>query len=162
MNYRVLITGNEGFVGTETQKLFIEKGLEVVGYDLMSNYDIRDILQLDKIVSETRPHRILHLAAIARFAEADKDQVLAFETNVLGTMNVVNVAKKYHIPLVYSSTGSVYMPINQTPPITEEFPAVGNSTYGCTKSMAEKYVEKCSPHIILRYAHLYGPEKRYH
>jgi len=128
----------------------------------MEGGDIRDGTQLDKIVSETKPSRILHLAAIARFNEADRDQILAFETNVLGTANVVGVAKKYHIPLVYSSTGSVYMPINQEPPITEEFPTIGNSTYGCTKSMAEKYVEKHTPYITLRYAHLYGKEKRYH
>jgi len=159
---RIIITGSRGFVGIETLKLFEEKGLEVVGYDLMDSYDIRDANQLDKVVSETRPNRILHLAAIARFNEADKDQVLCFETNVLGTANVVGVAKKYHLPLVYASTGSVYMPITQEPPITEEFLAIGNSTYGCSKSLGEKYVAKHTPHIILRYAHLYGREKRYH
>lgn len=160
--YRVLITGNRGFVGTETQNLFIERGCDVVGFDLMDGFDIRDGLQLGKIIEETRPNRILHLAAIARFAEADRDQVLAFETNALGTANVVAVAKKYHIPLVYASTGSVYMPIKDEPPITEEFPAIGNSPYGCSKSIGEKYVMKHCPHIILRYAHLYGAEKRYH
>lgn len=159
---KVLITGSRGFVGTETEKLFNEKGIEVIGFDLMDGYDIRDVNQLDKVVSEQQPNRILHLAAIARFQESDKDQVLCFETNVMGTANVVGVAKKRHIPLIFSSTGSVYMPINQDPPITEDFPAIGNSTYGCSKSVGEKYVAKHTPHIILRYAHLYGREKRYH
>jgi len=159
---RILITGSGGFVGTETIKLFNERGIETINYDIMLGGDIRDVAQLDKVVGETNPNRILHLAAIARFKEADRDQILAFETNVLGTANVVGVAKKYHIPLVYSSTGSVYMPIKQKPPITEEFPTIGNSTYGCSKSIAERYVEKHTPYIILRYAHLYGEEKRYH
>jgi nucleoside-diphosphate-sugar epimerase len=109
------------------------------------------------------PDRILHLAAIARFADADADPKLAHETNVIGTMNVAKVASKYHIPLVYASTGSVYMPIKQKPPIKEDFAACGNSVYGCTKYLGELYVKAIqAPWIILRYAHLYGKEKRYH
>jgi UDP-glucose 4-epimerase len=81
---------------------------------------------------------------------------------VKGTQNVVAVAMKYSIPVVYASTGSVYMPIQGTPPLTEKFPGKGNSVYGCTKYMGELYVQKHTPHIILRYAHLYGKEKRMH
>jgi nucleoside-diphosphate-sugar epimerase len=55
------------------------------------------------------------------------------------------------------------MPIKLKPPITEEFAAVGNSVYGCVKRMGEIYLqENMSPWIILRYAHLYGKEKRMH
>lgn len=159
---KILITGNRGFVGTETEKLLKESGHEVLGYDLMDCWDIRDIAQLDELVKLTAPDRILHLAAIARFADADNNPQLAHETNVMGTMNVATVAKKYHIPIVYASTGSVYMPIKGTPPITEEFEAKGNSVYGCTKYIGELYIKKVNPHIILRYAHLYGKEKRMH
>jgi nucleoside-diphosphate-sugar epimerase len=109
-----------------------------------------------------RPDRILHLAAIARFADADANPMLAHETNVLGTKNVAAVATRLHVPLVYASTGSVYMPIKQKPPITEDFAACGNSVYGCTKYLGELYVRQVTPHIILRYAHLYGAEKRMH
>lgn len=160
---RILVTGNRGFVGTETQKVLEEKGHQVIGYDLMDGFDIRDVKQLEEVVMNQRPHRILHLAAIARFSDADKDPELAFETNAQGTKHVALVAGKYHIPLVYSSTGSVYMPIKLDPPITESFPAIGNSVYGCTKAAGEKYIQKhCNPWIILRYAHLYGREKRMH
>jgi UDP-glucose 4-epimerase len=185
---RILITGNRGFVGSETQRLlessrvdrpygqlYVSPRLDgtkddgkvpehqVLGYDIMDGLDIRDRNQLDRFVSINMPQRILHLAAIARFADADKDPHLAFETNVLGTKNVAEVARKYHIPVVYSSTGSVYMPIQDyTGAIKEDWVAKGNSVYGCTKYMGETYISKCSPHIILRYAHLYGKEKRMH
>jgi len=160
---KVLITGDKGFVGTETKKFLEVNGIEWVGYDLMDRCDIRDILQLEETVKMVNPDRILHLAAIARFADADKDPMLAFETNVLGTKNVSLVAAKYHIPVVYASTGSVYMPISETPPITEEFKAKGNSVYGCCKYAGELFIKRnCNPYIILRYAHLYGKEKRMH
>lgn len=175
---RILVTGNRGFVGTETCKILEEKGHEVVGYDLMDGFDVRDKEQfemaaLDKSLighqdgeliytQRGKVDRILHLAAIARFDEADKHPILTHETNVLGTMNVVEIAKKHHIPLVFASTGSVYMPIKLEPPITEGFPIMGNSVYGCSKALADLYVQTHTPSIVLRYAHLYGKEKRYH
>lgn len=160
----VCITGNLGFVGTETQKYFESKGAKVIGYDIMEGAnDIRDIGRFESFVVDNKIDRILHLAAIARFADADKDPKLAFETNVVGTMNVAAVAKKHHIPLVYASTGSVLMPVVQEDKIlTEESRAVGNSMYGCSKYIGETYVREHTPHIILRLAHLMGAEKRFH
>ena len=160
---KIMITGNRGFVGTETEKLLKKEGHDVLGYDLMDGRDIRDYNQLDSFVNINQPDRILHLAAVARFGDADKDPKLAVETNVFGTSNVTNVAKKYHKPLVYSSTGSVYMPITDyTGAIKEDWSAKGNSVYGCVKYQGELYVKEHTPHIILRYAHLYGKEKRMH
>lgn len=156
---RVLITGGGGFVGQATKAILDD----AFSYDIMDGLDICDIAQFEEIVMELKPSRILHLAAIARFSDADADPVRAFETNVLGTKNVAEIASDHHIPLVYASTGSVYMPIKQVPPITEEFTACGNSVYGCTKYAGELYVRQSkSPWIILRYAHLYGAEKRFH
>lgn len=159
---KILITGNRGFVGSETEKYLKEQGYEVVGYDLMDGYDIRDEAQLSNFVANHRPDRILHLAAIARFSDADKDPQLAFETNVEGTRNVARVAYRYHVPVVYASTGSVYMPIALEGQIKEDWPAKGNSVYGCAKYVGETYIRGLNPHIILRYAHLYGREKRMH
>jgi UDP-glucose 4-epimerase len=161
---KILITGAGGFVGSETTKVLMEQGQSVVPFDIMnSGQDIRSVDTLELAVEMYHPERILHLAAIARFAEADVDPIRAIETNVIGTMNVVRVANKYHIPVVYASTGSVYMPISQEPPITEEFKACGNSVYGCTKYQGELYIRNASvPWIVLRYGHLYGKEKRMH
>ncbi len=159
---RILITGDKGFVGTETVKLLKKEKHEIIGFDIMDGFDIRDHSQFFEVASKEKPDRILHLAAIARFDEADANPKRTHETNVIGTMNIVNVAKTLKIPLVYASTGSAYMPIKMTGAINEEFPTMGNSVYGCSKALGEKYVQEHNPHIILRYAHLYGKEKRYH
>jgi len=160
---KILCTGDKGFVGTVTTKLLESEGHEVIGYDLMDGYDIRDIDQLDAFVKENKPDRICHLAAIARFSEADADPTLAYNTNIVGTINVAKVAANHHVPVVYASTGSVYMPIEQEPPITEEFAVRGNSLYGCTKALGEFAIKEiASPYITLRYAHLFGKEKRHH
>lgn len=159
---KILITGDLGFVGGATSRELLAKA-EIIGFDAMRGDDIRDSSKLRAAVGACKPDRILHLAAIARFADADADPLLAHETNVLGTKNVAEVAGEFRIPLVYASTGSVYMPIKSAPPITENFPACGNSVYGCTKYMGELHVRNSrAPWIILRYAHLYGAEKRMH
>lgn len=160
---KILITGHRGFVGRETQSLLESEGHKVIGYDLMDGQDIRDAIQFREFVQLNKPDRILHLAATARFEEADKDPESAFETNANGTRNVAIVAGDFHIPLVFSSTGSVYMPVWREMPMTEDFQARGNSVYGCSKYLGECYVRRyANPWIILRYGHLYGKDKRYH
>jgi len=159
MKQRIFVTGGSGFVGTPTCKALEEKGYEVFNFDLKTGHDIRNMEDLQREMESD--DIILHLAAIARFAEADADPVTAFETNVEGTRNVVDVAAYYSIKrIVYASTGSVYMPIHEEPPITEEFPTIGNSVYGCCKNLGELYIKDSGvDYVILRYAHLYGQGK---
>lgn len=158
---RVLVTGDLGFVGQAT--CMAESDLTFIGYDLMNGCDIRDLRQLVKVVHQEKPDAILHLAAIARFSDADANPLLADEINVGGTRNVVKVCGYFHIPLVFASTGSAIMPLDNYPaPYTEDIPARGNSLYGCSKALGEYIVREHTPHIILRYAHIYGAEKRGH
>ena len=161
---KIIITGGSGFVGSHTIKALKEKGYEIFNFDLKNgeegfNWDIRNKFQLAEIID--KGDKVLHLAAIARFAEADKDPKLAFETNVIGTKNIAEVCEENGAErIVAASTGSVYMPIEQEPPITEDFPVKGNSVYACSKYIGELYIkEHKTPYIILRYGHLYGPGK---
>lgn len=156
---KVIVTGGSGFVGSHTIKALEEKGYKVFNFDLKEGWNIRRDSLLSHVIE--KGDKVLHLAAIARFAEADVNPKLAFETNVLGTANVAKIAwYKGAERVVYSSTGSVYMPIIEEPPITEKFRATGNSVYGCSKYLGEIYLqERKVPWVILRYAHLYGEGK---
>lgn len=155
----IVVTGGSGFVGKNTIEALQKLGYPVLNFDLTEGLDIREYKIVKKYIE--KGDRVLHLAAIARFAEADDDPLLAYETNVIGTYNVARACKEKGAErLVYSSTGSVYMPIEEEPPITECFRARGNSNYACSKHLGELMIKKVGvPHIILRYAHLYGEGK---
>jgi nucleoside-diphosphate-sugar epimerase len=142
-------------------KALKERGCQVFNYDLETECDIRNPGQLERMIEPG--DKVLHLAAVSRFADADRDPLKALTTNAIGTDNVALACERNGAErLVYSSTGSVYMPIEQEPPITEEFPVRGNSNYACTKNMGELSIQyRCrrTSWIILRYAHLYGEGK---
>lgn len=159
---RIFVTGGSGFVGSNTIKKLKKKGYEVFNYDLTEGLDIRNLKLLGEKMK--RGDKILHLAAVARFAEADDNPILALETNAVGSMNVALAAKvKKAERIVYSSTGSVYMPIDTEPPIKETDKATGNSVYACMKRAGELYIEMSKvPYVHLRLAHLYGPKKSGH
>jgi len=157
---KIVVTGGSGFVGAATLQELDRQGYKTCNYDIAVGCDILDLGCLLSVIQSG--DLVLHEAAIARFADADRDPKLAFRVNVMGTDNVVractyNKAGK----LIYASTGSVYMPIDRDMPITEDFKVSGNSIYACSKRMAENIIEQdCEvPWVILRYAHLYGEGK---
>ena len=155
----IFITGHLGFVGKHTVKHLESLGHKVVGYDLIEGNDIRDY---DKLLKMIEPDmKILHLAAVSTFFDADKDPIKVFTVNGLGTENVTRAAKEKGAErVVYSSTGSVYMPVVEDPPLTENHRAMGNSHYACAKRVGELYLLQADiPYVILRYAHLYGQGK---
>lgn len=153
---KIIVTGGSGFVGSHTIKSLQKKGYNVFNYDIRQGYDIRDFDQLCSVIQPG--DKILHLAAVIRFDEADNDPERAWTTNVEGTDFVAKAGQKNKAErIVYSSTGAVYMPIEQEPPIREDFRVRGNSLYGCTKHLGELAIKRAKvPYIILRYAHLYG------
>src|SRR3989339_2159906 len=155
----IFITGHLGFVGKPTVKRLLDLGHKVIGCDIIEGNDIRDYGRLLKMIKPGM--RILHLAAVSTFWGADADPINAFTSNALGTKNIVQAAKEKGAErVVYSSTGSVYMPIIEPPPLTENLRAMGNSHYGCSKRLGELYLlQKNVPYVILRFAHLYGQGK---
>lgn len=156
---KIIITGGSGFVGSHTIKALKEKGYETFNYDISEGYDVRDFDQLCSVIDPG--DKILHLAAIARYDESESDPETAWTTNVEGADCVIKAAaKKEAERVVYSSTGAVYIPVTQEPPITEDFKIRGNSIYSCSKHFGELAIKRgATPYIILRYAHLYGAGK---
>ena len=136
----VLITGSCGLVGSESVKFFSSKGFDVVGVDnnyrmkffgkdgdtrwvknnlikFHKNYthinaDIRNYLALEKIYKKYKNSikLIIHSAAQPSHDWAKKKPFVDFNINALGTLNLLNLTKKYsyNAPFVFLSTNKVY------------------------------------------------------
>ncbi|MBQ7372701.1 MAG: CDP-glucose 4,6-dehydratase [Blautia sp.] len=109
---RVLVTGHTGFKGTWLCKILTMAQADVTGYALepptdpslfklceMESQmrsvigDIRELERLEKIFQETRPEIVLHLAAQPIVRDSYKDPVLTYETNVMGTVYVLECVR---------------------------------------------------------------------
>jgi len=136
----VLITGSCGLVGSESVKFFTSKGFDVVGIDnnyrqmffgkdgdtkwvknnlikLHKNYthineDIRNFLALEKIYKKYKNSikLIIHSAAQPSHDWAKKKPFVDFSINALGTLNLLNLTKKYsyNSTFIFLSTNKVY------------------------------------------------------
>lgn len=111
-NRRVLVTGHTGFKGTWLCKMLINAGAVVSGYSLVPPTkpslfelsmiedkmnsiigDIRDLNRLKKVFEEVQPEIVFHLAAQPIVRDSYKDPVYTYETNVMGTVNVMECVR---------------------------------------------------------------------
>jgi CDP-glucose 4,6-dehydratase len=108
---RVLITGHTGFKGSWLSQLLLEFGVMVYGYALpppkqslfeilgLANHvnshmnDIRNLAMLTAAVSDAKPDIIFHLAAQPIVREGYRNPVCTYETNVMGTVNLLEAAR---------------------------------------------------------------------
>lgn len=171
----VVVTGANGFIGYHTTSALLEKGYKVKAVDINTENLTRlatnpnlSIYQIDittpafRNVLETGD-KVLHLAAIAHFV-GRQDAGKAVHTNVNGTITVLECCLEKHVErIVYSSTGSVYSRKAEVP-IREdaELGPSQDNCYGWSKLQAEQWIriyQRFLPHVILRYAYVYGPNK---
>lgn len=111
---RVLVTGHTGFKGTWLCRILVKAGAEVTGYSLESPTDpalfhmaglegnmrseigdVRDLAHLKQVFEEVQPEIVLHLAAQPIVRDSYKDPVYTYETNVMGTVNVLECARLF-------------------------------------------------------------------
>lgn len=109
---KILITGHTGFKGSWMCKLLVDAGAKVTGYalepptelnlfdmckikDKMYSVigDIRDLPHLQQVFEETKPEIVIHMAAQPIVRESYKNPVYTYETNVMGTVNVLECVR---------------------------------------------------------------------
>ena len=110
---KVLVTGHTGFKGTWLCKMLVMAGAEVTGYSLnpptspslfaLSHMeeqmhsmigDVRDLAHLKQVMEQTQPEIVLHLAAQPIVRDSYKDPVYTYETNVMGTVNILECIRQ--------------------------------------------------------------------
>ena len=186
ISLNVIVTGGAGFIGSTTSELLVSRGYFPVIIDNLHSGSIDNISRILKnkkgklvkvdvskinemknalkgLMDDVRG--IVHLAAMISLEEVANDPQRAFEVNVIGTLNILELARKYDIKrVVYASSVAVYGE-PQRLPIDENHPKRPANLYGLTKLYGEmllwlyKDLYGLRP-IALRYFNVYGPRMR--
>jgi CDP-glucose 4,6-dehydratase len=122
----VLVTGHTGFVGYWLSRVLKQAGAKIVGYSIDIPYsilqpedsdnlksvkgDIRDKESLVRVFVEYQPEIVFHLAAQSSAEKAQIDPTYTYETNVIGTLNVLEAVRKTSSvkSVIVASSSKVY------------------------------------------------------
>ena len=182
MNYKILITGGCGFIGSHLTEHLAQRGFEVTVFDRYnSNNDwgwlensifkkdfnviLGDIRDYDSVKNAVKGNNIvLHLAALIGIPYSYISPLAYIKTNVEGTYNVLQSAKELEISkTVITSTSEVYGSAIYTP-INEDHPLQPQSPYSASKigadNLALSYYHSFDlPVTIIRPFNTYGPRQ---
>jgi UDP-glucose 4-epimerase len=175
---KVVVTGGAGFIGSHTADVYVDAGHAVVVVDNLSSgkaenvhpaahlveMDINDPALEDLFMSE-RPDVVSHYAANASVSRSVPEPVFDATENVLGTLRVLEAARKADVgKFVYISSGGAMYGNPEYLPMDEGHPSNPISPYALSKHTGERYVrlyglEHGMRWSSLRYANVYGPRQ---
>jgi UDP-glucose 4-epimerase len=178
----ILVTGGAGFIGSNlVDKLSEINVSKIIIIDDLSSGSIDNIPSLDNISlvkTDISNYRyllsslvneeidiIFHLAAVTSLEESINDPLRTFNTNVVGTLNLLELMRKKDIlGIIYSSSVAVYGEPEHLP-IDEDHPLKPINFYGFTKLKGEELIREYSSlygfkYVILRYFNVYGPKMK--
>lgn len=181
---KVLVTGADGFIGSHLTETLVKEGYDVRAFVLYNSYnswgwldhcsedvkgkfevftgDIRDPYGVKTAMKGCDV--VLHLAALIAIPYSYHSPDTYIDTNVKGTLNVVQAAKELGVKkVVHTSTSEVYGTARFVP-ITEEHPLQGQSPYSASKIGADQialsfYMSFDTPVAVLRPFNTYGPRQ---
>lgn len=113
---RVLVTGGAGFIGSYVTAELTRQGHDVLRFDHLTHGpadhdvivgDIRDATAVTEAVAHAAA--VIHLAAVLGTQETIDNPRPAAETNILGSLNVLEAATQYDVPVVYAAVGNHFM-----------------------------------------------------
>ena len=184
---KIFVTGSSGFIGFHLSKKLLEKGHTVHGFDSMNKYyDVKlkkarlkilkkykkffftkNKLENKKILSQSilkfKPTVIIHLAAQAGVRYSIENPNVYMDSNIIGTYNVIELAKKIKIKhLLIASSSSVYGANKKLPFVEIDKTETQLSIYAATKKSTESIAHAYSniwkiPITMLRFFTVYGP-----
>lgn len=161
---KVLVTGSEGLIGKSLVQQLEEREDKVARFDIAidSHFDILSANSCRNQFNYESPNLIIHLAAQSGVEPARGDARGAWMLNVFGTLNVLEAARLYHIPVVAASSNHVYGP-GQELPTPETAPLNQLDTYSATKIATDVLVRSYwhnygLPTAVVRNTNCYGPD----
>lgn len=151
---KILTTGSNGMLGQDMCPVLEDVGAFIIETDI-DEMDITNPEQVEHVITSSKPDMIVHMAAFTDVDKAETERELAEKINIEGTRNIVEVCKKFEIPLVYISTDYVFDG-NKTTPYEPSDSTNPINFYGYTKLKAEEIVRELEKHYIVRTGTLYG------
>ena len=162
---RILITGSKGLIGTALRRTLEHLHIDVIGLDKkfdVKHPDYGDILHADKLFPIAEEvDGIVHLAAVSRVIDGEKNPQLCWETNVEGTRNIIesSLASKKKPWLLYASSREIYGQQKDFPVKETATPAPMN-IYGKSKLEAEQMIHRADQRklrtAIVRFSNVFG------
>lgn len=180
---KALVTGADGFIGSHLVEHLIEKGIEVKAFTYYNSFntwgwidtfpkekqkeieifsgDIRDPNGVRKAMEGVEV--VFHLAALIAIPFSYHSPDSYIDTNIKGTLNVLQAARDFGTRVLITSTSEVYGTA-QYVPIDEKHPFQGQSPYSATKIGADRLAESFyrsfnMPITIVRPFNTYGPRQ---
>ncbi len=140
----ILITGGHGMLGTSIQQVFSNHNLIVPE---KRQLDVANTVHIKKFSKENFDI-VFHLAALTDLQKAEEDSSLNHKINVIGTQNILKIAKAHDVPIVFISSAMVFNG-KKSQYSERDLPSPINN-YGKTKFDAEKIITGYKKHYILR------------
>ncbi|MDP1575386.1 MAG: SDR family NAD(P)-dependent oxidoreductase, partial [Cypionkella sp.] len=181
---KVLVTGADGFIGSHLTEMLVREGYDARAFVLYNSHNSwgwldhvpKDIAgQFEVVSGDIRdPHGIaeamkdvdivLHLAALIAIPFSYHSPDTYVQTNVSGTLNVLQAARRLGTSRVISTSTSEVYGTARFVPITEEHPLNAQSPYAATKVAADQLVLSFhrsfeTPVAVLRPFNTYGPRQ---
>lgn len=160
---KIFLTGSDGFIGKNVAEECKKRGIDVIGADIKSGFDVRS-KELDDLIPENAD-AVIHLAGLSNDTMCKNNGYACFDTNVLGTLNLMESAmKKKAKQFIFASTEWVYDNCTAKEIKTEESSInIENHTseYALSKLVSEsnlrqKYQNGFCPVTILRFGIVCG------
>jgi UDP-glucose 4-epimerase len=148
----ILITGSDGFLGTQLAGLLHGSGAKVVGLDVSAGPerpwpvirgDVTDRAFMDRLFESHDVTSVVHGGGVSGPHICNNFPARVFEVNVLGTVNLFEVARlrKLRGRIVFISSSSVYGEAAEEAscetPVVEGLPLLASEPYGCSKVSCE-------------------------
>jgi len=153
---KILLFGGAGQLGLEIQKRAEDLNFEVVS-PVISEVDISDLPQVERLTKKVKPALIMNCAAYTNVDKAESEEKLCFDINAVGAGNVAQVARENKARLLHVSTDFVFD--GKLARALKEDDAVNPlSVYGKSKLEGEKLVSAkySSGSLIVRTSSLHG------
>ncbi len=175
---RVIVTGGAGFIGSHLTDAFLARGDDVTAIDdlstgrparldervVLNKVSVTDARLLGQAVESASPDLICHLAAQIDVRASVARPAADAQTNVIGTINVLEAARAANARVLLCSTGGAIYGRDAPIPSMEDVLPLPESPYGIAKHCAEQYLGLYNrlhdtAHSVLRLANVYGPRQ---